>query len=307
MSRALAPLLLALCWGWPAAAQTQETRVPSALEVGGSEGGCPAAADVASKLARLLPGVTVTAHAAGRPGEAEAAAGRALVQVEDLGERFSISVAGATREMADGKRRCAERAHRAAVVAALALAPPWVDLPQREGPPGAAAPLSLFLEAAGALDAAPGNGLSTGGGALRFSVHGERLGASLGAALTAPVTMDLTGARARIGRLELDLSGRALWQRRWFHWGFDLGVAATVLWVEGRDVPGPAHATRLEPGLRAATFVRFCAASRLMPFLALEAIAAPRRYDLVVEPTGVAGKTPWLWVGGLAGVAFRMR
>jgi hypothetical protein len=305
---AFGPLFLALGWGWPAAAPAQEPRLPTSLEVTGSEGGCPAAADVASKLARLLPGVAVTAAAAGPAGEARGASGGARVLVEDLGDSFRVSVAGATREMPDGARRCAERGHRAAVVAALALAPPRVDLPQREDPPGPGAPLSLLLEAAGTLATAPGNGgLWTGGGALRLSAQGERLGASLGAELTAPATMDLAGARARIGRLSLDLSGRALWQGRSLHVGLDLGVAATVLWVEGRDVPAPAQATRLEPGLRAAAFVQLSATGRLMPYLALEAVVAPRRYDLVVEPGGVVGKTPWLWVGGLAGVAFRMR
>ncbi|HEY3354650.1 MAG TPA: hypothetical protein VGQ83_15465 [Polyangia bacterium] len=209
----IAVALLAPC---PAAA------APPEIGVAGPPDGCPASGAVAVALAAMLPCARVLVG--GWDPSAQ------VVQVEDLGGRYRVSVAGAAREEADPARHCAERARVAAVFVTLTLYPPFA--PATDAPPASAptqgaasaaptgAPASAAppkdLELPGAVRAAaPVRG---GGLTLRPSVEAAGLVAM---APASPGALPAAGGGAARLRLEL-------WRRTTIGLGVALGAGAAA-------------------------------------------------------------------------------
>ena len=99
---------------------------PSSLHVEGASEACPTPRGLTAELRRLLPQTRF---------ETSPEAAVEQVLIEDLGESFSVSVAGETRRFDDPKRECAERARLAAVFVALVLDPLHVPFAETKKEP----------------------------------------------------------------------------------------------------------------------------------------------------------------------------
>jgi hypothetical protein len=73
------------------------------------------------------------------------------------------------------------------------------------------------------------------------------------------------------------------------------------------DSPLGVENTRIELGLRIAATLDYETPSGVAPFLALQTELIPDPYNFVVPTTGVVGTTPRCWLGGIFGLAVRLR
>jgi len=288
---------------------------------------CPSADAVAHALSSLLPDAKIA-----RADDA------LLVRVDDLGTRWRLTVGDSRRELPDGARRCEERARQAAVVVALALAPPTVDSAATEPPPAVAtaptveaaasppseievrapieerprAPVShrmFSLELGARLDMAPaadGGALAEGGVALRAALGRGRFAGALGIAAVTPSTLSLAPSTVHMTRIPIDLSLRVLLHAgRRADTAVDAGAVAHVLLLEGAAGMG---GNRVDVGARAAATERFWLSDDTAFFVSAEASFLPRTYALVIDEGGQSvaeGHTPDLWLGMTLGFAMR--
>ena len=132
------------------------------------------------------------------------------------------------------------------------------------------------------------------------------MGGTLGIMASSPATLDLGVARARVTRVPIDLSLRALWRRGRFELAGDLGVAATVHVVQGIGLAMASPKTTVELGMRSAAQLNVWANARFAPFVAIDASIAPRPGTLSVDPVGKVGQLPWLWLGAMLGATARL-
>jgi hypothetical protein len=109
------------------------------VTIAGPVESCPTPAAVAEALGAVVPAVAVAVAPAGaRPASA---------RIEDLGERYRVSVGAAERVVDDPGRDCRERARVAAIFVALTLFPPSAGAPAT-GPASRPATAPAFQPAA---------------------------------------------------------------------------------------------------------------------------------------------------------------
>jgi hypothetical protein len=266
------------------------------------DGQCPAAGAVAAELKELQPGFASPA------GEAEDL-NPLEVQIFDLGPRYRVSVAGETRELADGARECLERARAAASFVLLVLEPPAMPQKLAGSRVHPAAP-HVDLELLGAIDGAPrtgaDNGLITGGGGLRLALAWRYVGASLGAAGLSPDALRFGAVAVRLMRLPLDLSARGALRRRSVEGIAELGLALSAVRAEGLGLAAIQSGWRLEPGVRAALGLRIWPIPRLGITAGFDVVAPFQTTPLAVVPVGIIGATPSVWLGARVGLAVRL-
>jgi hypothetical protein len=121
------------------------------------------------------------------------------------------------------------------------------------------------------------------------------------------MTLGLTGARARLIRIPIDLSARGQLHRGRAGFSLDLGLALTPQITSGLDVPVSQTETRLEVGLRLATRVEVLLGQRVAPFAMVHAEYIPVPFNLVLPGGQIVGTTPPYFIGAALGVAFRLR
>jgi hypothetical protein len=288
---------------------------------------CPSPAALARALADMLPEARIA------DGD-----GALVVRIDDLGARFRLRVGADTRELADGGRRCEERARQAAVVVALALAPPSVEEPptpmlapptaeaaapppteaevrapiEERPAPRAIAPRALVAFELGAgLHMAPsadGGTLAEGALALRLAAGRPRFQILLGVAATSPSTMKLAPAPVSMTRFPIDLSARYVARAgKERETAFDVGAVGDVLLLEAASGAG---GNRLSLGVRAAASERFWLTDDAAIFASIETAFLPNTYALVIDD-GMAsrpeGHTPDFWLGLSLGCVVRVR
>jgi hypothetical protein len=277
--------IAALAWTAAAARAAEGTTVSAT-------GDCPSDGAVAAALAVLLP-------------DGGARATESDVRVADLGDRYVVTVGGVTeRVYVDAARDCAERARVAAIFAALTLRPPQVA--GEPAPVVVPRPMGLrrFAELAFATDLAPAIAdLPVAVGAdVRVGI-GNPLAITAAVGVRSSITLPLRGgADARLTRVPVDLGLRIFHAWRTAELAFDLGVAASWLFIEGRGLPATERHARLDVGARAALLVGWRAAPTITPFGGLAGSLSPRPYELTVEGVGQAGDTPGGWIGAILGV-----
>lgn len=258
--------------------------------------GCPDARSVSSELQALLPHATFAD-----------VAGAIRVHVSDEGERYRVATAGTERTLEDPRRRCADRAHAVAVVVDLILAPPRADEP----PPPARRRYFVDLVAAADLELAPGVAggglLTTGGAALRLDVGWRFVAATLGVRALAPLTESFGVGSAQLTRIPVDLGARAAFRRGRFELGGTVAFSAATLLVEGRDVSPARSSARFDPAARLVVGLRWWFSARLGVELAAAVDIALHPLDVLVDPVGVVGQTPRVWIGFELGPVFRVR
>ncbi len=103
-------------------------------------------------------------------------------------------------------------------------------------------------------------------------------------------------------RLPVDAGVRANLTGRGFAPYAELGLCAAVVSETAQDLVAGNSRTAVELGARAAFGVRV-GASRFAPFAALHAELIPSPAEIYALPRGVAGHTPYLWIGASAGAS----
>jgi hypothetical protein len=268
--------------------------VPSTIFV--ESDGCPDAPSVTNELEALLP----HASFADVPGAVR-------VHVSDEGERYRVTAAGTERMLEDPKRRCADRAHAVAVVVDLILAPPRAENPPRP----ARRRYFVDLVTSGRFELAPGVAggglLLTGGGELRLDVGWRWIAASLGVRGLQSVTESFGVASAQLTRIPVDIGARAAWRRGRFELSGTAAFSAATLLVEGRDVSPARSSARFDPAARLVLGVRCWASAWLGVELTAGVDVALHPLDVLVDPVGVVGQTPRVWIGFGLGPVFRVR
>ncbi|HEX4405687.1 MAG TPA: hypothetical protein VH560_12705 [Polyangia bacterium] len=233
---------------------------------------------------------------------------RPTLQIDDLGARYRVAIAGRAREVVDETRDCGRRAQVAAVFVALTLAPPEGPAPDAPTPPPAPPlppRLPVRLEAAPTLGA---NLLATPdraafvGGLARVALGGGRVAALAGVGATFGARADDAPGRVRERRVSADAGARLGWRGRRIDAGLD--VEAVVGWLQIAPSGGASTGT-LDVGGRLGGIVAF-GHGRIMPILgfSIDISALPRA--LAFEPDGVVGHASWLRASGFAGVALRL-
>ena len=234
-----------------------------------------------------------------------ASVSRSALHVEDLGDRYRVSIAGRSREVADAARDCARRTQVATVFVALTLVPP--DVP--EAPPPDVAPLpprvALRLELAPTLgfDAvSPGAGALLAGGLARVVVGGPRVAAVAGLGTSFGATQAAGDARVRERRVSVDAGVRFGWRGE--HVEADLDVEALAAWLAVAPVGGASKGGTVDLGARVGGILVF-GRSRIVPILGVLVDMSPAPRSLALEPDGVVGHASWLRASGFVGLGFR--
>ena len=281
---------------------------PAAVVVRGPADGCPAAPAVARTLAALLRRSRVSVH--------EGPVGAAVVRLEDRGGEYRVALDGRVRVVSDPARDCTERTRVAAVVVAVTLDPPAVELPPpppdssaaREAP-GAEPRLRVRVAAAGRVSGAPGlaGAPVTGGGSLRGLLGTKHFGISLGVGALAPAIVDLSTGQADVTRVPLDLSAYGAYRRGRLELDAQAGLEVAVLRVAGRGLDVESRASGVELGVRVAAALTVWLQGSLAPYVGVDVLVVPKPNDLVVASLGVVGHTPRVWLGGFFGVMARIR
>jgi hypothetical protein len=266
----------------------------------------------------------------------ESASTALVARVEDLGDRYSVRLGDAARELSDPARHCLERARVAAVFLALNLPtlkddPALRDDAQSEGPAPAASPpagenesndasavtegapearastLALDLRLFGFAEAAPeAAAMSAGGG----------VGASLPFGPWALTLLGGVSMPTRPSHTDGDLPKFELWRmpfaallgfnarRGVVGVGLEAGVALDLLRFRGEAVPNPESSWRLNPGLRLGAVLRLRAGQRLAALLMPGFSYFPRTYSIRVEPSSTLAETPRWWLGASLGLEY---
>lgn len=310
-ARALASIAsLALSGVAAPLARADEVRVQVARDA------CPSAPLLEQRLAPLLPGVTLAFGVPSQPSP-----GARSASVNDLGERYTIEIAGLSRELEDPARDCVERARVAAVFIALNLAakaapapapvPPDEPAPQTEpaSEPEAASRLQLGLRLFG--DGAYATALehgALGGDAGAWLGHGA-LRFALTVGVLSPARVSLAPEPSAVSLLRIPVLASAEYVLRFgpVELGPALGIALDVLRLRGLSLERAQTALRLNPGLLLAADAGLRVSSALLVRLRAHATGFARAYDLRVEPLGPLGRTPRLWLGTSLGLDWQLR
>ena len=269
---------------------------------------CPRPDLVLAELATLLPPERLGPRL-------HAVAAAPAVELVDLGAPFQVVVAGHVREYRDDARDCMQRARVAAVFVAMTIDPASIAAAPAPPPPAPVAtiaapvapppaPAGARLDVAAALDAGVGSSdrVAQGGLALRLTVGRERLAFVAGAIALWPVDTSIGGVRLRQWRLPIDAGVRLQRGGDRFAPYAELGVLAAVLSETAIQLETSSGRTTVELGARGALGVRV-GASRFAPFAALHAELIPSPPEIYALPAGVAGHTPWFWIGASAGAS----
>ncbi len=284
--------------------------LPRAISVT-ADANCPSAQDVNAELHPLLPSVTL-----GVAGQ-----GIAVTLRED-GPHYQVSIESNHRDFVDEKLQCAERAKTVAVFILLTLQPPLIPIPSAEKPPKVVAPIAppprhkqfpyVDVELSTGFEVAPRSGsngtLWTGIASIRGVVSANHVAAVVGVSGAFPTLVgQVADASVRINRLPLDVSLRGWWRKSRIELSGDLGLTTTVTWVRGLNLVGSATQTRLDTGIRLAAGLRIWLTKRISLSLSIDSTILPKPYQLVVNPEGVVGSLPELWLGASAGLIVRLR
>jgi hypothetical protein len=297
---------LASCVAAPMTAGAAEPELAS-LVAGPST--CPRPDMVLAELAALLPPERLAARLRATPGAPP-------VELIDRGVPFDVAISGRVREYRDEARDCTQRARVAAVFVAMTIDPASIGAPAPPpaAPPAAAptivasmpvepVPARVRLELAGAIDAGLGSDrVAQGGLELRLVAGAGRVAFVAGASASWPADTTVGGVRLRQWRVPADAGVRLqLAGSRIAPWA-EVSLVAALLSETALDLASAQSQKTIELGARGGLGVRF-GASRWAPFAALHAELVPSPAEIYALPRGVAGHTPYIWIGVRAGAS----
>ncbi len=283
---------------------------------------CPLPEAIWQELVTLVPREHLISRLRG-PGKAEAS-----IHIEDLGAMFRISVLDKIREYREEARECAYRAKVAALFAALIIDPAaLLNSALCDQPPCLTAPAlvpapparvetkaipALSSRPLARLELAPTliSGLGAEdravhwGGVLRLALGRGRIVPILGAAALWPADTSIGGVRLRQWRLPVDLGLRATLSGSWIDFYGELGLAFALLSERALDLAVAGSQTGMELGGRVGLGARLARRAGLTPFVSLQADFLPDPPRVFALPEGVAGRTPYVWVGACVGASW---
>jgi hypothetical protein len=294
-------LTVALCLGLMGASPVHaQAPRPLGLRV---KSACPDRDLVLSELTPLLRGYALSDSA------------DSFAEIEDLGDRYTINVAGASREVRDPRRQCLERARVAAVFLALNLPsspppPPKTaprlqspDRPEREVAPRAVSARdrrAFEVRPFALAESAWGAGVASTGVGLAASLRRGSLAVTLLGAATTPTTPYQSNREpTRFELRRLPFAALLGWEASlgMLGLGAETGLALDVLRFDGKAVPHAEQALRVNPGLRLNGVLRV-RASRLLSAELMPIVAwFPRTYLVRIEPAQLLAETPRFWLG----------
>jgi hypothetical protein len=301
-------LAVALCLGLTGASPVHaQAPRPLGLRI---KSACPGRDLVVSELTPLLRGYALSDSA------------DSFAEIEDLGDSYTMNVAGASREVRDPGRQCLERARVAAVFLALNLPSPSPSpSPSPPAPPKAAPrqqspdssepdvapravpprdPRAFEVRPFALAESAWGAGVaSTGVGLAASFRRGSMAVTLLGAATTSTTPYQNNGEPTHFELRRLPLAALLGWEASlgMLGLGAETGLALDVLRFDGKAVPHAEQALRLNPGLRLNAVLRV-RASRLLSAELMPIVAwFPRTYLVRVEPATLLAETPRFWLG----------
>jgi len=120
------------------------------------------------------------------------------------------------------------------------------------------------------------------------------------------VQMNFPSASVRLTRLPVDVGLRAFFERGPLFGAIDLSLALAASIYDAEAAPSGTERTRLDVGGRlglwgARTWGRWGA------YFGLHLIVYGRAYDLYVQPAGLVGTSPFVWLGASAGLLWKIR
>jgi hypothetical protein len=145
------------------------------------------------------------------------------------------------------------------------------------------------------------------GARLRLFVGNRWVGGVIGVAGVSPTTLTVTGDRARLTRVPIDLAVRGRVNAGRFAASLDIGAVAAVQITQGLDVSPPLRETRLELGVLLGAAAQYRAWARVAPFVSLQAELVPSPYHLTLPALGTVGTTPAYWLAAEIGVSIALR
>jgi hypothetical protein len=270
-------------------------------------GECPTRGAVIAAIEGTLPDVEVIT---------DASEPTLRVLVSDDGTSYRIEIAGMMRTFVDAAANCEERARKTAVMAVLALEPSASDA---QAPPRSAAAIErarhappgdiiLQIEAGSVVDSAPRSdgSLISAGVDLRFAIGGRNGGLVVGGTVVAPIELEVTGGRASVRRVPLDLALRSQLGGDEVAVVFELGPRFTIQHSEGVNVMRGAQAVRLEVGARlAARLETWPLWGNHGTYIAVQGEYVPFPSRFMLLGVGEVGQMPSLWLGVSLGLALR--
>ena len=286
---------------------------------------CPLPDAIWQELVTLVPREHLISRLRG-PGKAYTS-----IQVDDLGAMFRVSVLDKVREYREEARECAYRAKLAALFAALIIdpaallsgalceQPPCLPAPA-PSPPVAPPPAQVETKARPALPPRPLVHLELGptlvvglgaedraahwGGVLRLTLGRGRVVPVLGTAGLWPAETSLGGVRLRQWRLPVDLGVRATLPGSWIDFYGELSFVLALLSERALDLAAPRSPMGVELGGRVGLGARLARRAGLAPFVSLQAEFLPDPPSVFALPEGLAGRTPYVWMGACVGVSW---
>ena len=284
---------------------------------------CPLPDAIWQELVTLVPREHLISRLHG-PGKADAS-----IHIEDLGPTFRISVLDKIREYREEARECAYRAKVAALFAALIIDPAALlnsalcERPPCLTAPAPAPPARVETKALPALPPRPlvrieiSPTLVTGlgaedpaahwGGVLRLALGRGRIVPILGAVALWPADTSIGGVHLRQWRLPVDIGLRATLWGSWIDFYGELGLAFALLSERALDLAAARSQTGVELGGRVGVGARLARRAGLTPFASLQAEFLPDPPSVFALPRGVAGRTPYVWMGACVGASWGLR
>ena len=160
-----------------------------------------------------------------------------------------------------------------------------------------------------AAESALGAGVSSSGVGLGASLRLGSLAITLlGAATTSTTPYQANGSAPRFELRRWPFAALLGWEARvgLLSFGAELGPALDVLAFEGKVVPNPDRALRLNPGVRLNALLRVRASRHLAAELLPVVSWFPRTYLVRVEPTQLLAETPRFWLGVALGLNYQI-
>ena len=284
---------------------------------------CPLPDAIWQELVTLVPREHLLSRLRG-PGRENTS-----IQIEDLGATFRVSVLGKVREYREEARECVYRAKVAALFAALIIDPAALlnaagcERPPCLPVPPPAPPTRVEAKALAALPPRPlvrlevGPTLITGlgaeegaahwGGALRLALGRGRVAPVLGVAALWPADTSIGGVRLRQWRLPVDLGLRATLPGSWVDFYGELGFAFALVSERALALATARSQTGMELGGRVGLGARLARRAGLTPFVSLQADFLPDPPRVFALPEGLAGRTPYVWMGACVGASWGIR
>jgi hypothetical protein len=262
---------------------------------------------VESELQPLLPTT---------PSEASALPPQTVVEVNDHGDDYDVTVGDQHKVFTDHARNCVERARVAAVFVALNLPEHPLEPIASSSPAESASPsvvakprrtTSLAIGSLARLSTASNQWML--GGSLWARLQHRAVSAGVELSADSPLEQrDPTSGvvQSTLTRLASQVRLGVLWREPYLSAGPFLGTSFELWLFRGQNLLQDASPIRPQLGLALGAEAMIGSTPGFSFYVQAAAIYYPFRYDIATLPSGVFAQTPQIWLGFSLGVANSM-